>query len=175
MNKLKLITVSTLAIGLLLTATPAFADQNGSGNGSNDGWHFGAFIAALPHLNVDLSVNGKDNDKDGDDNGTSTATSTHQKQPFMGTIEIGTVSSVNDTSITLAPAINLNGTSSASTNVVTNSSTKFKGASSTASLTAGENVVIVGTTSTSSPNTIDANIVIVLQKIGHFFHRMFMR
>jgi len=182
MNKLKLITASTLAAGLLLAATPAFADQNGSGKSGNDGWHFGAFIAALPHLSINGSafvnadrVNGKDNDNDGDDNSTSTATSTHMKQPFTGTIEIGTVSSVNGTSITLAPAIDLNGTSSASTNVVTNSSTKFKGASSTASLTAGENVVIVGTTSTSTPNTIDANIVIVLQKIGHFFHRMFMR
>ena len=180
MNKIKLITASTLAVGILMTAAPAFADQNDSGMNGNDGFRFGALVSSLAHLKVNGTafvnadrVNGKDNDNDGDDNGTSTATSTHMKQPFTGTVEIGTIGSVNGSSITLAPAINFNGTSSASTNVVTSSSTKFKGASSTASLTSGENVVIVGTTSTSTPNTIDASIVIVLQKIGHFFQRIF--
>jgi|GEM_PF-5457787 hypothetical protein len=173
MNKIKMITASSLAAGLLLTAMPVFADENGSGMEDNGGWHIGAFIGALPHLTVNADVNAKDSDNDRDDNGTSTATTTNEKQPFTGTVEIGTVGSVNGTSITLAPAINLSGTSSASTNVVTSSSTKFKGASSTASLTSGENVVVVGTTSTSSPNTIDASIVIVLQQIGHFFQKLF--
>jgi hypothetical protein len=171
MNNVKMITASSLAAGLLLTAMPVFADENVSVTGDNGDWHLGAFISALPHLTVNADLNENDNDRD--DSGTSTATSTHMKQPFTGTVEVGTVSSVNGSSITLLPAINLNGTSSASTNVVTNSSTKFKGVSSTASLTAGENVVIVGTTSTSTPNTIDASIVVLLQNIGHFFHKMF--
>jgi hypothetical protein len=166
---LKLITASTLAAGLLLIATPAFADQNRQGNGSNDGLRFGAFVSSLARLNVNGAafVNA--------DRMNGTTTTTHVKQPFTGTVEIGTIGSVNGSSITLAPAINLSGSSSVSTNVVTNGSTKFKGASSTASLTSGENVVIVGTTSTSTPNTIDASVVILLKNIGNFFHRMFWR
>lgn len=164
MNKtLKFAAASTLAAGLLLAATPAFADTNRD----NAGAHLGGFFN-LPLVHVGIGAYKNDYKV-----ASTTGTTTPVMKPMSKTIEVGTVSSVNGATITLSPAIAFGATTSASTNVVTNSSTKFKGASSTANLTSGENVLIVGTTSTSSPGTITASIVVALQNVGRFFWHLF--
>jgi hypothetical protein len=171
MNKLKLFTTSALAAGMLLTATPALADHTGSSGNGSGGMHFGGFFDLPIAMHVGANVGAYKND----DKSTSTAT-TSFKKALGNDFEIGVVGSVNGSNITLDPAINLSGTSTAATNVVINASTTFKGgASSTANLTAGEKVLIVGTTSTSTPGTITASIVIAIQNAWHFCTHMFSK
>ncbi len=173
MNKtLKLAAVSTLAAGLLLSASPAFADHMGNadkdGTSENIGLHFGAFLNGSVMRGVGV---GQFRNADKDPVASTTKT---EKTPFPGTAEIGVVSSVTGSNVVLSSAINLSGTSTAPTSVVVNASTTFKGgATSTASLTSGEKVIIVGTSSTSTPGTITATIVIALQSAWDFCTHLF--
>jgi hypothetical protein len=169
MNKTSLFAASSIGLALLLTATPALAEHRDSDQGGNNGWHLGALFNA-PLVNVGIG-SFKNDDKD-----PVASTTKPMKMPFSGTAEIGVVSGVNGPDLTLSPAINLSGTSTAPTTVVTNSSTTFKGgATSTASLTSGEKVIIVGTSSTSTPGVITASIVIAIQNAWHFCTHLFSK
>jgi len=177
---------------MLLAATPALAEDRGSGddNGSADaqesihanaGLHLGPIVSALAHQFV--AVN-KDNDNEQGDNENDQDSETgeeheHQASTTLqalvnGTAAFGTVSSVSGTSFTLNPMITFGATTSGSATVQTSPSTQFRGgATSTGSLSTGSNVIVVGTTSTSTPGTIAATIVILLQNVANFLHELF--
>lgn len=167
--KSKLLIVAATAGLLLAAAAPALADEgtafaqadvSGSANVQDKGGsNLGSFIGA--HLGLDQ--------KDGDDNGTSTdndndghhvATSTIMKvrPPVTG----GFITSIDGSTFTVAGK-------GSTTTVTTDSATVFKakgGATTSAALSVGERVAVVGTTTASSSvgDSVTASLVALIGK-----------
>jgi hypothetical protein len=194
MNK-NLMKLSGVAVAtVLLAATPALAEDNGSGDdhGSvdvqegvhlNAGLHLGPIVSALAHQLGDIRhshhATTTDQDRDNDNESETGERNEHHASSTMHslinqTVAFGTVSSTSGTSFTLNPVHIFGATTSGSVNVETNASTQFKGgAMSTASLSDGANVIVVGTSITTTPNTITATIVTLLTNAAHFFQHLF--
>ncbi len=166
----KFLIASAMAGLMLATAAPALAHEDTSaqadisGSASvqgNDGFDVGQFIGA--HLGLDARA-GVSEDGDGNNDGHATST-TAVHAHAMG----GVITSINGTTFTIDPF----GPKSTTT-VTTDGSTVFKtkgSATTSAALSVGDRVVVMGTTTATSTtgDTVAASIVrLISEGWGHF-------
>lgn len=156
--------IASGAIALsLLSVVPAFADS-GEQKG---GLHLGLGISALVRMHTD-----NDNDRDSDKG-------KEEKENHSGknaNTAMGTVASMNGSTFIVDSF-----GKSPTTTVTTSASTVFKlngVATTSAALTAGAHVIVIGTTTATSTsgNAMDASVVIIFTKMfGFFKHWMHVR
>ena len=168
--------ISLLAAGPVLAHDGSDKDHHGLNLG------LGAVVSALAHdkdkgdgnfgATVRFLAHSKDR-HDGDDD-RNHATSTKERiLARFNAIGAGIVSSVSASGFTFTPF-----GGSGTTTVTTNASTTFKvdGAATTSSaVTVGSRVIAVGTTSTSTPDSIAAKFVIILNNGFAFLKHFFVR
>lgn len=156
----KILFATVLAGMLSFVAPAAFADEGGHGDaGVNLGLHVGQLVSVRAHGQGHAEADG---DKD-DARATTTASSS---TGFFDHVTAGIVTSVSGGIFTIDPF----GPDSTTT-VTTDASTTFRGkghATSTAPLSVGSRVIVVGTTTATSTSgdTFTAAIVKIL---GHGF------
>lgn len=178
----KIIASGTLA-AVLLTALPVFADSGNSGKEEDNGLHLGQFINASIKDRLQIALQAKvhednDMDEDGGIRATSTATATRERHgkregffERMGRATAGIVTSVDGALFTVDPF-----GAKSTTAVTTDASTTFKvrgQATTSAALTTGAHVIVIGSTTATSTSgdNISASLVIIIRNgWGHLRH-----
>ena len=159
------------ALSLITVATPAFAASSAEVNANADahadaGLHLGSIVRSLVDSSSDVRT---DTDADTDAKGKADidlAASVGATAKSAQTALLGVVNSITSTGFMLGRSVS----ASNAINVNTDASTSFRGdASSSASLSSGSKVLVIGTPDASG--SITASVVIALEHgFGFFAH-----
>ncbi len=182
MNKTKYIIASSAVALSLLISAPAFADSVGMKSDTHLGLGFGLGSLIRAHVDndndTDVSSTSTDQQKDQKDNDNENNNKNEQEHHSFkhASTTVGTVTSINGSTFVVGPF-----GKHATTTVTTNASTIFKlngVATTSAALTTGAHVIVIGTTTATSTsgNSVDASAVLIFTKMfGWFKHWMHIR
>jgi hypothetical protein len=170
MKKINIVLASSSA-AVLLAAAPLLASAHNTNVSANAGAQVQTHSDNGLHLGIIASLFGKnhDGDKDADKNEGHKVTASSTTN---ATVRVGTVSAVNGSAVTLTGFF---GRKHATSTVSTASSTVYKvngQATTSSALTAGDHVLITGTTTANG--TFTASIVNIFTRgWGFFKHHLF--